>query len=145
MTRLMVLAAMLATVGCTSWRPTAPLPPPATMVRVSFLSPKDVVARTASGDSVVLPAVRELRGSVVRAQLDTRTDSLRIRLASARASGALPEIPDGAVVTVSREVFTRVDQQAFDAWKTMKLVGYAVAGVLILVVATLALALEAMD
>ena len=133
--------AILVIAGCMSWRPTAPLPAPATTVRVTFLSPRDVIARTPSGDSVVLTSVRELRGSVVRAQLDTRTDSLRIRLGSVRGSGTLPELPDGAMVTVSREVFTRVDQQSFDAWKTMKLIGYTVAGVAVAVVVLLGLAL----
>ena len=144
MTRLMVLAAVVATVGCSSYRPSAPLPPPEATVRVSFLSPRDLIARTATGDSVVLPAVRELHGSVIRAQLDTRMDSVRLRFRSAKAVGALPSIPEGSTVTVAREVFTRVEQRSFDAWKTLKLVGYIGAGLLALSLLAVGLALEDM-
>ena len=138
--RVVLLIALLAA-GCTSYRPTAPLPAPATTVRVTFLSPRDVVARGAAGDSMVLTGVRELTGSVVRAQLDTRTDSLRIRLGSVRGpSGAISGIPDGAIATVPREVFVRVEQRSFDPRKTMKVVGYVALGALALVVLAIGLA-----
>ena len=127
-----LLLATLLAAGCTSYRPTAPLPAPATTVRISFLSPRDVVARTPSGDSMMLSGVRELSGSVVRAQLDTRLDSLRVRLGSARnASGGISGIPDGAIVAVPREPFVRVEQKSVDPVKTFKLVAL-VAGVVVL-------------
>jgi hypothetical protein len=127
-----LLLTTLLAAGCTSYRPTAPLPAPATTVRVTFLSPRDVVARTPGGDSVVLYAVREMSGSIVRAQLDTRLDSLRVRLGAARnASRGISGIPEGAIVTVPREPFVRVEQKSVDPVKTLKVVAL-VAGIVVL-------------
>ena len=131
--RLLVASLLIA--GCSSYRPSAPLPAPATTVRVSFLTPRDVVARTPAGDSVLLTKVRQLSGSIVRAQLDTRTDVVRIRLGSARdSSGAIVGIPEGAIATVPRETFVRVEQKALDPVKTLRLVAL-VAGVVVLITA----------
>ena len=110
---------------------------------MSFLSPRDIVARTATGDSVVLTGVRQLNGSIVRAQLDTRTDSVRVRLGSARSeSGAIEGIPEGAIVSVPRVAFVRVDQKSFDPVKTFKVAGYVAAGVLIIGLLAIGLALD---
>lgn len=138
-----VLFATLLAAACTSYRPTAPLPAPATTVRVSFLSPRDVVARSAAGDSILLAGVRELTGSVVRAQLDTRMDSLRVRIGSARnASGAIPGIPEGAIATVPRETFVRVEQKSIDPVKTFRVVALAAGVVLLVGLLAIGLALE---
>jgi hypothetical protein len=138
-----LMVALVALAGCTSYRPIAPLPAPATSVRVSFLSPRDLVARGPSGDTLMLTGVRELNGSVVRAQLDTRTDSVRLRLGSARSEGGTIEgIPDGAIVTVPRVAFVRMDQKSFDPVKTFKAVAL-IAGVVVLIgVLAIGLALE---
>jgi len=133
MVRPVLLVLVIATSGCMSYRPSAPLPAPATSVRVSFVSPRDVVARSTTGDSVVLRNVTELRGSIVRAQLDTRLDSVRIRLGSARGpSGAVSGVSDGALATVPREMFVRVEQRSLDVWKTLKVVGIAALAVVAL-------------
>ena len=128
-----LLLAVLIIAGCSSYRPTAPLPAQATTVRVSFIAPRDVVARSAAGDSILLAGVRELTGSVVRAQLDTRMDSLRIRLGSARnEEGAIAGVPEGAIVSVPRVAFVRVEQKSFDPVKTFRVVAL-VAGVVVLI------------
>ena len=102
-------------------------------MRVTFLAPKDLVARTAGGDSVVLSAVRELSGSVVRARLDTRMDSLRVRLGSARdESGVIDGIPEGAIVAVPRTSFVRIDQETLDVANTLKVVVLAAGTVTLL-------------
>ena len=130
---LVILVCALLAAGCSSYRPAAPLPAPATPVRVSFLSPRDLVVRTATGDSIVLAGVRELRGSVVRSRLDVRTDSLRVLVESARgASGAFSGIPRGATVLVPRETFVRVEQRSFDVMKTTKVIALAAGAVVLL-------------
>ncbi len=143
MVKPVLLVLVVATSGCMSYRPSAPLPAPATSVRVSFLSPRDVVARSATGDSVVLRNVTELRGSIVRAQLDTRLDSIRIRLGSARGpSGAVSGVVSGAIATVPREVFVRVEQRSLDGGKTLKVIGYVAGAVLLISLLAIGLALE---
>ena len=138
-----VLLIAVVAAGCSSYRPTAPLPAPATTVRVSFPSPRDVVARTTTGDSMVLAGVRELSGRIVRAQLDTRMDSLTIRLGSAcGAAGGISGIPEGAVATIPRDLFVRVEQRSIDPWKTLKVVGYVAAGALMLSLLAIGLALD---
>ena len=122
----------LAGIGCTSYRPSAPLPAPETEVRVSLLSPRDIPVQTPSGERRVLRNVKELRGRVVRAQLDTRVDSIRILLGQARnADGAIPGLARGTVATVPREVFVRVEQKGLDAPKTLRRTAYVVGGVLV--------------
>ncbi len=119
LTRVVVAVAVLATAGCKSYRPTAPLPQPATQVRVTFATPRNIVAVSPAGDAQLLGNVTELHGSIVRAQLDTRLDSIRIRLGSARAGKeSLLQVPDGAIATVPRDVTVRMDQRSVDPWKT---------------------------
>ena len=140
----LILLVMAATIGCSSYRPTAPLPAPATDVRVSFAAPRDIAVRSPAGDSILLANVRELRGAIVRSQLDTRMDYLRIRLGSAHgASGALSNVPDGAIATVTRDMFVRVEQRSFDPMKTLRVVGYIAGGVLIVSLLAIGLALDA--
>ena len=118
-----VVILLLATAGCTSYRPTAPLPQPATNVRVTFATPRNIVAVSPAGEERLLRNVTEVSGSIVRAQLDTRLDSIRIRLGSALAGREpLRSIPDGAIATVPRDVTVRIDQRAVDPWKTAALV-----------------------
>lgn len=137
-----ILAFVLIGAGCSSYRPSAPLPAPATTVRVSFLSPRDVVARTPAGDSMMLVGVRQLNGSIVRAQLDTRMDVVRVRLGSARdSSGAIEGIPDGAIVSVPREPFVRVEQKSIDPVKTFRVVALVAGAVVLIGVLALGLAL----
>jgi len=138
-----ILVVVAATVGCSSYRPSAPLPAPATVVRVSFASPRDISVLNPAGDSVVLANVRELRGAIVRSQLDARMDHLRIRLGSAHGpSGALSDVPGGAIATVPRDMFVRVEQRSFDPMKTLRLIGMIAAGVLLVTALAIGIALE---
>src|SRR5687767_10246511 len=101
MVRGLMVAMVLMVAGCRSYRPSAPLPKPATEVRVRFAMPQDVAVTNAAGEVTTLSDVTELHGSIVRAQLDTRLDSIRIRLGSASGeSGRLSGVQDGAIATI---------------------------------------------
>jgi hypothetical protein len=70
-------------------------------------------------------------------------DHLRIRLGSARGpSGALSNVPAGAIATVPRDMFVRVEQYSFDPMKTLRLVGVIAAGVLLVTVLAIGLAVD---
>src|SRR5688500_18772862 len=142
MNQLIVLI-VAATMGCSSYRPTAPLPAPMTEVRVSFAAPRDIAVRSPAGDSILLANVRELRGAVVRSQLDTRMDHLRIRLGSAHGpSGGLSNVPEGAIATIPRDMFVRVEQRSFDPMKTLRVVGYIAGAALLVSLLAIGLALD---
>ena len=144
MSRRLAVALVLASLGCTSYRTSAPLPAPETEVRVSFVSPRDITAQMPTGEPTVLRNVMELRGKVIRAQLDTRVDSIRILLGQARGpTGPVPGVVSGTVATVPREMFVRVEQRQLDAPKTLRRTAYVIGAVLVAGLALLALALGA--
>ena len=56
--------AILSAAGCSAYRPLSRPPLPRDEVRLSFLSPRNLVGRTEGGTLVRLNAVTELRGSI---------------------------------------------------------------------------------
>ena len=141
--RLVVLLVLVST-GCMSYRPSAPLPAPETQVRVSFALPRDVRVQTPTGESAMLRNVTELRGTVIRAQLDTRLDSVRVMLGTARGrEGAIPGVAAGTLAIVPRGVETRVDQRSIDVVKTAGVALAVLAVVTVAVITVIALSVGA--
>lgn len=133
---VLVCAALL--VACTGYRPLSRAPLPRDEVRMTFLSPRNLVGRTESGRSVPLNSVTEVRGRIAA----IAADSVRLFVASARGpDGELEGIPSDVMVAIPRDWYPLV-QERYTSAKPLKWVGYAALGVLAVLVLAVGLALE---
>ena len=135
---VVLVIAVVYSVGCTGYRPLSRPPLPRDEVRVSFLSPRNLVGQTDGGTSIRLNAVTELRGSIAAMAPDT----MRLFVSSARG-------PDGDVGGLSGNVMVAVPrdwnplvQERYTSAKPAKWVGYAALGALAVLVLAIVLAVE---
>ena len=123
----LLIAALVGVPGCRTWRPaTQPLRDGAA-VTVRYNEPRDVQAITASGDSINLRDVRELRGQIIRAVPDTMF--VRVMLGRRPPRGTPTE---NAVVAVTQTPGVSVSEQTVSPGKTLLLlvgIGLAVIAV----------------
>ena len=138
--RLAALVCLALAVGCTGYRPLSRAPLPRDEVRMTFLSPRNLVGRTESGRSVPLNSVTEVRGRIAA----IAADSVRLFLASARGpDGELGGIPTDVIVAIPRDWYPLV-QERYTSVKPLKWVGYAALGVLAVLVLAVGVALDDM-
>ena len=136
--RGMALACIALSIACTAYRPLTRAPLPSDEVRMSFLSPRNLVGRTESGRAVRLDSVTELRGRIAA----IAADSVRLFVASARGpDGELGGIPSDVMVAIPRDWYPLV-QERYTSTKPVKWIGYAALGVLAVLVLAVGLALE---
>ena len=129
---------MALAIACTGYRPLTRPPLPRDEVRMTFLSPRNLIGRTESGRSVPLNSVTELRGRIAA----IAADSVRLFVASARGpDGELRGIPADILVAIPRDWYPLVQERHTSA-KPLKWVGYAALGVLAVLVLAVGLALE---
>ena len=109
-----MLAVALA--ACHSYTPaTSRAVEPKRDVRVRLAAPRDVAARTSSGDTTRVAGAWMLEGRVVA----SRNDSLHLRTSSARdASGRPIAVPRHAVVALPLSDVAAVDLRRVDAGRT---------------------------
>ena len=134
----LVAVAILSTVGCSAYRPLSRPPLPRDEVRVSFLSPRNLVGRTEGGAAMRLNAVTELRGSIAAMAPDT----MRLFVSSARGpDGEVGGLSGNVMVAVPRDWYPLV-QERYTSAKPAKWVGYAALGALAVLVLAIVLALD---
>ena len=133
-----VVACIALLTACSAYRPLTRPPLPRDEVRMTFLSPRNLIGRTESGRSVPLNSVTEVRGRIAA----IAADSVRLFVASARGpDGELRGIPADILVAIPRDWYPLVQERHTSA-KPLKWVGYAALGVLAVLVLAVGLALE---
>lgn len=133
-----LVVAVLSTAGCSAYRPLSRPPLPRDEVRLSFLSPRNLVGRTEGGRSIPLNAVTELRGSIASIAPDT----MRLFVSSARGlNGEVGGIPANVMVAVPRDWYPLV-QERYTSAKPATWIGYGALAVLAILVLSIGLALE---
>jgi hypothetical protein len=131
-----VAVAIVFTTACSAYRPLSRPPLPRDEVRVSFLSPRNLVGRTEGGTAIRLNAVTELRGSIAAMAPDT----MRLFVSSARGpDGEIGGLSGNVMVAVPRDWHPLV-QERYTPARPARWVGYAAVAVLAIALLSIGLA-----